>query len=465
MIDSIIFDDIESLTEEGLPEEVLAEAYKGKSKPLLELEKMIGENRKKYYGTFKVGGGYYTDKDFEKIGNKIAKIFNFKVVDFNLVNDPAMNAFTVPAGFSVAANSKLTNSIVTKSKDTMYYKYDNLSAVIRVSSGLWTSREFTDGEITAIIIHEVGHNFQHEVNSGLKKYAICMYFVKMYNFIIQCFTGVGIPSALAGFIKSDSELRVAANRFAKDSGMGPLINLCGGILGFVRIIIYEILELYRRLTLGIPAGLVSMSNLILNSISNPIALLISIAMTPLGKAGENVSDVWAAEHGYGPELVSALTKMELDPDASATVVGRISKKLPLFDSVCTLFALPSMLVYSLFEAHPRTGKRAQNVVYELEKNLDKSDVSPAMKKEIRKQIDEVKEVVEAYTKIDNPMEGTALRKALFRFGVNYDRDPKGFITAGLSRNDLEEAFIEAFREADLEEFDSTEDEINLNDYL
>lgn len=452
------FGDIDNITEEA-EFEALAEAFKGKSKPILELEKMIGENRKKYYGTFKVGGGYYTDKDFVKIGDKIAKIFNLKVVDFNLVNDPGMNAFTVPAGFSMAANSNFTNSIVTKKKETMEFKYDNLSAVIRVTSGLWTSKEFTDGEVTAIILHEIGHNFQHEVNSGLKTYAICMYFVRMFNFISVLLTG-NIPSAIAGFISSDSALRAGMNKFAKDSGIGPIINICGGIIGFVRIIVYEILELIGRATLGIPTGAITMASLMINAGTNPIGLLVGMLTTPIGKGGENVSDVFAAEHGYGPELVSALAKMELDPDASATMVGRISKKMPLFDSICTMFALPLMIVSFLFEEHPRTGKRAQNIVYELEKDLEKSDVSPAMKKEIKKQIEEVKEAVDSYTKVSSPMEGMALRKALFTFGVNYDKDPKGFMTKALSQKNL----IEAFTEADLDLFSRDED-INLSDYL
>ena len=46
----------------------IQEAFMGKSKKLLELEKMVGENRKKYYRTFKIAA-YYTDKDFIKIGD------------------------------------------------------------------------------------------------------------------------------------------------------------------------------------------------------------------------------------------------------------------------------------------------------------------------------------------------------------------------------------------------------------
>lgn len=455
-------DSIESLLIYKSFDEILNEAYKGKSKELLELEKMIGENRKKYYKTFKVGGGYYTDKDFIKIGDKIAKIFNFKVVDFNLVNDPSLNAFTIPAGFSTAANTSLANSIVSSDKDNMKFKHKNLSSVIRVTSGLWTNKEFTDSEITAIIIHEIGHNFQHEVNSGLKMYATCMFFLNIFQTITMICSGIYLPNAIINFIKSDSELRASFNDFAKKNGIGNIINIAGGILGFIKIIVYEVLELFGRITLGIPAGMINMSNIILTATSNPISVLVAIALTPIKKGGENVSDTWAAEHGYGAELISALAKMDIDPEASSTAVGRVSKKLPLFDSICTLFAMPLMIVSSLFEDHPVTGKRASNIVYELEKDLNNSDVSPAMKKEIQEDIKNVKKAIDKYSKIDSPLEGVALRKALLKFQTDFDKDPKGFFTRNFSSKDL----IEAFIDEDAYEFlESSNENINLNDFL
>ena len=136
--------------------EALEEAYSGKTKQLLDLEKMIGENRKKYYSTVRVGGSYYSDPDFEKIGDKIAKIFGFKYCDFNLVNDPAPNAFTVPCGFSF---TNYTNNVNIKKINRYTYRFHystkDMSTVIRVTSGLWSNKEFTDGEVAAIIIHEL----------------------------------------------------------------------------------------------------------------------------------------------------------------------------------------------------------------------------------------------------------------------------------------------------------------------
>lgn len=443
-----MWDDIPVLTDEGIPKEILAEAYKGKSKQLLELEKMIGENRKKYYGTFKVGGGYYTDKDFVKIGDKIAKIFNFKVVDFNIMNDPTLNACTIPAGFSLAISQNIGNAIVTDSKENMYFKYNSLSTVIRVTSGLWTNKTFTDGEITAAILHEVGHNFQHKVNSGLRAYAVCMVLLRFINFIRNLCSG-HIISGIKRFLSQEPVIVVAVNKFVKDSGLGFIVNIYGGITGFFKLINMEASQLIIRGGFGIPETIISVARAVEGNIMNPFDGLFNIINSVAGKGGENIADTWTTEHGYGPELTSFFLKMSLDPNASpsGTFVEKLSKKLPLYDNIYTLFTMPCILLSWLLDPHPRDSRRIQNVVFELEKNLEKSDVTPAMKKEIKKQIKEVKEIVDSYTEIKSPIDGMALRKVLFKSSIDYGKDPKLLLTKAFSQKDL----IETSTEMDLGE--------------
>ena len=416
--------------------EALEEAYSGKTKQLLDLEKMIGENRKKYYSTVRVGGSYYSDPDFEKIGDKIAKIFGFKYCDFNLVNDPAPNAFTVPCGFSF---TNYTNNVNIKKINRYTYRFHystkDMSTVIRVTSGLWSNKEFTDGEVAAIIIHEVGHNFQHNTNRFLRGYSIYMVFMNMFNSISNFIAG-NIPGAAYGFIMNDSELRADINKWAKQSSMKDLIVVFGNVTGFVKFITYEVMELVGRITLGIPAGFINVASILMQGATNPISALFGILISPIKKGAENVADDFAASHGYGPELISVLSKIDLDPEASATAVGRVAKKLPLFDSICTLFAIPSMVVSSVFTDHPVTPKRAAGMVAELKRELNKSDVSPKVKKEIEKQIKEVEDALNSMSKAESPLEGTALRKAIYRFQTNFNKDPRHFIQKTASKKNL-----------------------------
>lgn len=414
----------------------IQEAYKGKTKGLLQLEKIIGENRKKYIGTFKVGGSYYMDKDFIKIGDKIADIFNFKVCDFNLVNDPAPNAFTIPCGYSFTANGDTLTAKVNKDGT---YKYKDLSTVIRVTSGMWTNPTFTDGEITAIIVHEVGHNFQHAVNSYIRFYTQMMFFLKLFQNVVLIMNPSSTANGIYNIIASDSELRANMNRWTKSNSTGHIIGALSNIVGFIKLISYEVASLSVRMTLGIPAGLISLSNIVAAGASNPIYILCAMITSSVSKSQENLSDMWASDFGYGPELISALAKIDLDPEAAISTVERISKKLPLFDSICTAFGLPLMIVSQLFANHPVNGKRAANIVAEMRKELNRSDVSPKMKKEIEAQIKEIEGVVEEYSKVDNPMEGTALRKAIFKFTANFDKDPKGWLQRAYSQRDLMES--------------------------
>lgn len=415
--------------------DIVEEAYRGKSKDLLQLEKMIGENRKKYYGTFKIGGGYYSDKDFIKIGDKIADIFGFKVCDFNLVNDTAPNAFTIPCGYSFTANQ--TVQILDNKKDKpIKYKNKTMSAFIRVTSGLWTNKLFTDEEITAIIIHEVGHNFQQNINNGIRTYMSAMYFLRLFQLITMLFNPITMPAGIVNLLTGDSELRGKANQMIKDNNLDWVVNVGGTILGFLKMILYNVVEIFGRATLGIPAGIISVADIIVGSITNPFNIVFALVFSSVGKSQENVSDQFAADHGYGPALISALSKLSVCPEADPSAVGRICKKMPVFDCVCTLCALPSMIVSNLFTDHPVTGKRAANIVIELEKELDRTDISPKMKKEIQGQIKDVKEAIACYSKVDKPLEGVALRKKLLSLSANFDRDPKGFIQKAFSNQDL-----------------------------
>lgn len=415
--------------------DIIEEAYRGKSKELLELEKMIGENRKKYYGTFKVGGGYYSDKDFIKIGDKIADIFGFKVCDFNLVNDPAVNAFTVPCGYSMSALSD-PQILDLKGDKPLKYKNKSMSIFIRCTSGLWVNDLFTDEEITGVIVHEIGHNFQQNLNSGIRMYMCAMYYLRMFQLITMLINPATAPTAIVNFIMGDSEYRGKANKMIRDNNLDWIVSAGGNVMGFVRLIIYTVAEIFGRVTLGIPAGLLSISNIILSGIQNPAAVVVSLVTSSVGKSQENISDEFAADHGYGPAVISFLSKLSVCPEADPTLVGQVCKKLPVLDCVCTLCALPSMMVAQLFTDHPVTGKRASNIVTELEKDLERTDISPKMKKEIKQQIKDVKEVIEVYSKVDKPLHGTALRRKLLGWQANFDRDPKGFIQKAFSSYNL-----------------------------
>ena len=452
----------------------LDEAYKGKSKATQQLEQMIAKSRAKYRGTFKVGGGYYNDPDFVAIGDKLAKIFSFRLVDFNLINDPMPNAFCIPCGFSFTANDGHgLIKIDTKSGETLKFKSKDLCSVIRVTSGLWTNPTFTDAEVTAMVLHEMGHNFANETNQGLRYYATAMWALNLADVIIQAGSVFGLPSAIVTLVQNDSDLRAKWNKAVKGIDfLSKLTTIGSNILGFIRMITYEVVELFGRLTLGIPAGVINMASVLLQSATNPISMLISVLVAPIKKGQERVSDSFAAEHGYGPELISALSKIDLDPEASGTAVGRVAKKLPVFDSICTLFALPTMMVSQLIADHPLTPHRAMSIVKELERELDKSDVSPKMKKEIEKQIKEVKDVIQKASASNGAAEGTAFRKALYRLNTNFDKDP-GIIQKSFTKKNLIE-MVEALDEdtiymdnilSDTLEDNIDDDDIDEFDYM
>lgn len=415
---------------------VLQEAYRGKSKELLELEDMIAKNRERYYSTFRVAKGYYTDKELIKIGDKIADIFGFKLVDFNIQNDPAANAFTLPCGYSTTSVFKLAHGKehIDLSGNVPKYRDKDFSCMVRVTSGLWSNDYFTNGEVMGIILHELGHNFQQEMNEYINSYSVFLWAMTKCSALTLLAKGE-IFKAIVYFMKTDPEIRSNLNNIVKRNGIGALINIIGGINGIILFILREVESISDVATLGIGKNISNFMGLA----SDPVSAICSVITAPIGKGQENLSDTFATDLGYGPELSSALLKMEASPGA-ATYVDRVVMKLPLINSIQTLVSLPfTVLTHMLLDPHPFTGKRISNMVYELEKEIKRGDMSPAMKKEMQAQINDIKKIADDFTKVDSPLSGTALKKGLIRFTIDYNKDPKGFVAKHFSKNQLDEA--------------------------
>lgn len=96
-------------------------------------------------------------KNLNKIYEPLEKLFNCEVYLAVEVNDKMYDAYTYTV---TDLRLKTTND-----KNGFKFKNKNVELFIVITSGLLWSDEFSDREIGAILLHEVGHNFNNAINN------------------------------------------------------------------------------------------------------------------------------------------------------------------------------------------------------------------------------------------------------------------------------------------------------------
>lgn len=149
---------------------VLNEFYFGKQPNLISIESLLADLRKKYIksnpikdrASFKE---LINDPILRDIENKINQTFGFSETKFTIARVDYLNACTIPApplDDKGNINTKVLSEPLIKIEKTGM-KFDktkypmNLLAI--VTAGLLLKQKISEGEVVAILLHEIGHNF------------------------------------------------------------------------------------------------------------------------------------------------------------------------------------------------------------------------------------------------------------------------------------------------------------------
>lgn len=412
------------------------EAYFGKTGDVKKIEQAIHIARQPYLGK-KIAQGIsynYNDKNIMKVGDAIQKAFNFPVVDFNVINDAVKNAFCYPVSSSIvslASRSKL------KITDKGELKCDNqnklMCALIRITSGLWGDTKFSDAEITAIILHEIGHSVQHLANSHVARFSLI-------NAIINLVASLGSGTTVIEILRNPVFASKIFNDIKKD--FPTLSNIIGGvdsIKGIIKYILNTFTSLFSFIPfVSIANASISILTSMATSLANPIVFLTSI----FSKGKEYNADSFAASFGYSEALTSALLKMELDNSRyTGTNTEEFINNIPVIGTINNFTMIPFMILLSPIMDHPITPKRINSMIVELENELKKSDLSSAMKKEIQQNIKDVKETVKNYTEPKNNKDTLKYNRKWLQKQINYKSKENKFVDMDMVEKEVYEAAI------------------------
>ena len=143
----------------------VTEAYFGKSKDLLEVEKLIQVIVDRFTVPFKQVGHRILDavkvnksKENKKIEELLCKQFGFKEMVLHWDGSNVVNAYTVTHGILKLADDSEPALPLANGDGTYYDSKHKYICVVNVYAGLVDAKVNAE-EITACILHEIGHNF------------------------------------------------------------------------------------------------------------------------------------------------------------------------------------------------------------------------------------------------------------------------------------------------------------------
>lgn len=360
------------------------EVYFGKSNNLKTCENIIGKIRT----GDKINININQSKEIKMFNRLIEGQFGFEA--FNLIIDSSggINAGTAPISLCIDAPN------LKPSATKEGFRYDSIKgsiAVVYLNQGLLFNKDFTNGEIMGLIMHEIGHNFETAISPVSRGFSYITRAVSLVTLPLTFFPNKYAPNAFSFTRRWYYNL---LNRLREDKnivieiidGMDFIINKIIGVLGVVGDSVQSILKIITGPAVPIPSIFD-----ILDFFNSGFGLV--------GFKGESLADNFATAYGYGPELMSALNKMKQKD--MGFVDRSIIRRIPFIGTWYDLCLLPNVVINSIIKSHPNNSFRAKHQIEMLEKELQRSDFDNKMKKSIKNQIDELYKVLDLITGYEN----------------------------------------------------------------
>lgn len=323
-------------------------------------------------------------KDIGKIENELAKIFGFKSVYIGFQFDKTANAYTYPVTSSFGVD---TDKLIRTTKKGGY-SFDPKAGIVLyvvLTTGLYLNPDFTDEEVFALLLHEVGHSF---VIRGSRMENIIM----LDNMIrvIKLVT-----NAIVNIMNSKSPTTDIHNIAITQSNSykSALISVSKGIRGnaFLRVVFGSGQLLKYALQLVLEPILYARSRVQLLGTFIPLkvgTIIMNCMWSIVGGnplwSTEYLPDDFAATYGFGAALDSALSKID---NWDLMNKNRLRSKIPVIRGLNKFLDTVVKEYIECVDVHPSSKKRSYQVRKKLLWELDQNkDLDPRLKKDLKEQI-------------------------------------------------------------------------------
>ena len=433
------------------------EAYFGKTKNLLEAEKIIKSIVKKFKVPFDKIGKRMIDaaelnksSENKKLQELFKKEFGFGEMYIHWDGSETVNAFSFSRGIIKLIDSDMPKLPVKQSDGGYYDSGHNYLCVVNLYSGL-IDAGLTAEEIMAIILHEIGHNFQCTPITNMTTFTdivwipinlfkTVQYFSQFIEAIQDMVGLIGIGSSL-----KDSGIKIPSSvnkQLSKTFASAFMVALTATyyVIRFgqrtiddaITVIYKEIapkeykkyfeefdqfilknknkvlvewkkyVETYRKRMKVIESdkdriawGSMSyIAEKVLQAIfEDKILTIEDIYKSQTGYSGEVFADSFATAYGYGGALSSSQVKFEKKMLSGTSFALNKENKYSTLNQYSYVML---QLVVSFFDPHPMNITRIKNQVNKLKRELDSDEIPPSLKNQIRKDLDDATKAYEEF---------------------------------------------------------------------
>lgn len=358
----------------------------------------------------------YSHPELIAFDREIEKIFGFYVFDLNIVEAKLTNAGTLPISWKPGYNLRNPNKCTFNRKTG--YKYDpelKYCCSMDIYTGIFANPEYTDREVMAVILHEIGHNFQevaldYDGKFGLnfikRNMGALMYFKVIVDSIVQSITKAN-PMIAVDTVKSlveslfttsmwfermeaDATKLFARSFPAAFRTLDIFMTGTGKVSGFLTDIVGSVMYLFNTFLLYNPLTLLLNVGITLLGGMNPIN------MVTLGVAynEERFADNFATMYGYGPETASVQKKFATHGFTNSA--QNVLNHSPMIGAFADLVWAPINVATRMFDEHPSHTVRMEDQAKLLRRELERNSNNPRMKQQIKKEMLEVEAIAREF---------------------------------------------------------------------
>ena len=395
----------------------LTEVYIGKTKELLLAETQLDIFRKKYMSKYVFNTRVNSDKDLLKFDRMMEDIFGFGCFTLHIHNQPSVNAFTMPIDFRCDYRNP-TDNIIADKNGFKFKKEYSYAAILGIYSGLIFNPAFTTPEVMALLLHEIGHNFNSALNKSNGTFTNIIVTIETFISIMS-----GSPLALINTIKNSNQMRMAldtAGKNIREKNAIPVIvydafKQLQSVLNTTALTINDILRVGSLGTLTIITALYNCVRSALMYIINPANIITKIIGLNIKYKSELTADNFPTIYGYGPELASALNKFEGAEGDSSSIIMRSFNKIPVLSTIMHCNEIPVFFLAQMFDEHPHSTARIKDQLDLLNLELSKQDMDPKMVDRIKKDIKECNKSLNRLTDITTGIKDPYMGKKLYNY--------------------------------------------------
>lgn len=408
------------------------EVYFGKTPILLEIEKLMDQFRSKYMGRYMTAIHCNNDPILLEINRLFEEQFGFGCFSLTIINQPTANAYTFPIDYSIDVIN--SNKKLIADKNTFRYnKNADYTCMVCIYSGLIFNSEYTTEEVVGVIMHEIGHNFygamSYKNTVMTNAYSIIGFIIDIINIakgqIVNPLERTNMYRKLQQKFKRYMQKNIPVLQSVSD--------MITAIQSVSTTVIGSIAQLANMLTLGLLNLSISAFNTLIQS--NTFTWMFTL---PVTLNDEKTADNFATMYGYGPANISAINKMGSSNTKSASNIQNAYNSIPIISHIYNFNTNLALILLTTFDEHPIDISRCDDQLKMLERELNKTDLDPKMKKYLKSDIDALKSQINKLTNTDAGIKDKDIvKKAYFNalYELSDSQDFKDLLFNDINRFD------------------------------